>query len=200
MRKTTGSIDASTGALPGRRAQPPALPVLLGEEFYQEHGNPCHIIHTLLELEHPSTSDLLRRCLELSTLTKNWYGDGGSEAKAALLHQFNREQREARQSGFYFRSAPLISGENLEPAFEYGIDRIRERTAIGRKTLMLDGTPKVKTCLESIPAEVAAGDGVENYPPLAALAFAVAALDYFPYSDPTKMYAESTRGYNPLTW
>jgi hypothetical protein len=181
------------GGLSWPREMFPGFAVLVAEDQSVQHFQPQHELHTLVEIEASSTTELLNRCNELSVFCNRWYGDLTNRANYAMLCDFNRQQRKSHQAGFSLSPAAFSAGEDLKPALEYGIRRIIERTAPATKTLFLAETPKTKASFLGDTADIA------RNPALAALCFAVGALDRLTYVDPV-ISTGRVSSYDPLHW
>jgi hypothetical protein len=174
--------------------------VVAALERFQNIGFSCRRAHLLLEIEEYDFENLIRQCLNLSQRLEfqNWYGHT-SQASMVALHAFNREQAATYRPQFNLMSAPFLQKDNAADTFRYGLERIRERTLPGKKTLELSATPKIQSALTMIPPESATGAGIENYPAVAALTFLLAALDFYNMGEtrPEQAYTDNSM---PRTW
>ncbi len=193
-RRISAGIAWPIGILPG-------YAVILAEEKYKEAGFSDHIIHALAETESPTFDDLFRKCRDLSKLfhCEDLRADTSNEAAMEILHRFNRQQQEERRPPIHFGAASFTHLGELKTCFAYGIQRIADRTATGRKTLNLDGCPILQRCLATVPSDTATGDKATEYPPLVALCMALATLDNHPYHEPIPEIMQK-KEYNPLTF
>jgi hypothetical protein len=155
--------------------------VLVALERLRGIGFSYRRMHTLTEFEEHDLDTLIQRCINLfhKLQIRDWWGNVHSEASMAALHSFNRQQAATGRPQFNLMAAPMLRKDNAAECFRYGLERIRERTLPGKKTLEFSSTPKIQAALTMIPPESATGQEIENYPPVAALCFVVAALDIY---------------------
>ncbi len=161
----------------------PGFGVIVGEKFDDRGPNRVLdkedvVIHVLAEVERLDFTEFMSECA--GRAQKIWYCSPYDMAITGLLVQCSRAERDAGRPGFHPRIAPMIGRDgDLAKIFKYGVDRIKHRNKRG--ALILDDSPLVKVCLQDIPPDPA---GLENYPPLVALCFAVGALDFYQYIHP----------------
>jgi hypothetical protein len=173
LSRVAGGLVLPLGTKPG-------FAVLVATERFLEIGFSCRRMHALTEIEEYDLDGLIRQCIGLShkLQIRDWWGHT-SEANMVTLHTFNRQQQTTNRPQFNLMAAPMVKKDSAADCFRYGLARIQERTLPGRKSLELSATPKIQAALTMIPPESATGQEIENYPPVAALSFCVAALDIY---------------------
>jgi hypothetical protein len=134
----------------------------------------------LAEYENENPTDLIRRCAEFSkTLCAYpFYGDTDHRPMLEILQKSNIR--------LYVTEAPFVD----EPsAFKTYVLMIRELTKVGRKALHFGKESKLPALISGLnPQDIPNTSQVayEQYPPIAALGFAVSALESLVYDDPNE--------------
>lgn len=156
-------------------AAKPGFAVVLGEE-YSLHADTKY--HWLAEHESHDLAAMIRRLLELRTEFKvtGFYGPT-DDVVLHFLDHFNREQRRRNFPEFHFQPPAYFSGSKID----YHLNVLKEQMRPGSKRLHLSQTSTLPGYLNSMPQTI--GDAVDtDFPGPAALAYAVATLEAFPYN------------------
>ena len=172
--KLIGGVVLPSGLRPGAC-------VLLAQEKHQLASLSVRRLYLVDGFEETELDLLLAACLDFSRKFEgsvSWCAALGETARVAL-HGWNRVRQAQGLPQLFFRNAPLFRGTDAEASYCYGLGRIRERTAAGKKTLELGEVPEVGSALSMVPAGCADGKGLEAYPIVAALAICVASADFY---------------------
>jgi len=129
----------------------------------------------MAETEERDMTEFIRRCSQWRGIysVDNLYGDPSNNAAKELVWQFNTNVTDKNNNGLYIEKAPLIEDPK---SFEFCVQIIRRHLPETRKTLHLGADSRLPAILAS------AGDLVmtaqaDDYPAIAALGYAVGALD-----------------------
>jgi len=157
----------------------------------------------ILTEDHDSLIDrLLRRLREVDRtyLVERNYGDLSDETTAFLLRQHNREMDEQRIASIGIDFAPLSDQPNNLQAYLQIIDNHTKHGV--EKTLFFGEGSQIATALHNLNPEDASGE-VSQWPEIAALGYALAALEVYkpsPFTGEVQKFAGDASGYDPLTW
>lgn len=161
---------------PGSR---PGFAVIVGDEENEDpllHENHLHVLNEIdgSQIIGRDALGFMRRVSELHGLygIENIYGNPNVKSMREMLHHFNETLPDKERNGLYIEKAPLIDDPRC---FDFCVQIVRKRLVEGRKTLHLGKE-------SSLPGVLAAagevmGAKAEDYPAIAALGYAVGALD-----------------------
>jgi hypothetical protein len=179
-RVSTNIRDAKTkieyGRIVGGLAWPspkkPGFAVVVAEDYDLDAAVNARHMRVLAEAEASDLSDLFRRCLELQEDCLNkyrWYGDIENKAMMDFLFKLNKE---SGTRTLYLAAARYIEASNGLKAY---MDTIRTLTRAHQKTLHFGPESKLSAYLQEFNEEDM-GKSASEFPPLAALGYAVSEL------------------------
>lgn len=161
---------------PGPR---PGFAVIVGEEEDEDpflHENHIHIINEIDGGNIPGRESVgfMRRLSELRGLygIESIYGNPNVKSMQSMLSHFNETLPDKGRSGIHIESAPLIDDKRC---FDFCVQIVRKRLVESRKTLHLGKESSLPGILAA--AGEVMGAKAEDYPAIAALGYAVGALD-----------------------
>ncbi len=154
-------------AWPGDR---PGFVCVVGEET--SYRLP-HQLHLLAEAEKQDTSELIKRCRELQATWKvqEFYARL-PEHILQYLGLSNEQARGRYQKSFQVLEAPFSS----DPRIAYHLQLLRDTLKPAQKGLHLGTDSRLSSALLELPVDKAASAKDTDFPAVAALAYAVAAL------------------------
>ena len=160
-------------AWPGKN---PGFAVVIGEDYEKDETLQKRHFRILAEYESQSLSDLIRRSAEFSInfCASPFYGDDKKRWAMDILRK--------SRNGLYITAAPFIGDPT---AFEGYLLTIRELTHPAQKRLHFGSKSHLPALLAALnPNDIAttAKAAFEQHPAVAALGFAVSALETFIYS------------------
>lgn len=162
---------------PGPR---PGFAVIVGEEENEDpflHENHIHIIDEIDggQIIGRDTVGFIRRLAEVRGIhgLESIYGNPGVRSMREMLHYFNENLPDKGRNGLFIEAAPLI--DDLR-CFDFCVQVVRKRLVEGRKTLHLGKESRLPGILAGAGDSVM-GAKAEDYPAIAALGYAVGALD-----------------------
>lgn len=173
-RRLVGGIAWPLGIKPG-------YAVVVAEDFHKDPTFEVRHLHVLDKYETGNILQLIRRCYEFKGNYKasRWYGDPSHRTMMEYLAQFNRDRG---SKGLHISDAPCFDDpRNLE----FYANRIKDNTKPPKKILHFHKGSDLGNYLHSIPDEKLKKDKADEYPPVAALGYAITALDQ-PYFDVSK--------------
>ncbi|GEM_PF-1268581 len=178
---------------PGKK---PGFAVVLGETEIRDPASQSRNYYILAELEDAGLQSFIERCHEAAGLyaCADWYGDPADRVAQEFLYEFNRQLQEKRQRGFYLSRPPLF-GEKAQ--FEYCCQTIFKHVRAGRKTLHFGPASKLPGFLLEFGQEQIRSGKPEDFPAIAALGFALTALDTWPARGPAPQ-ARNAVDYDPF--
>lgn len=160
------------------------------------------IFRMLAEQSDPLIDRLLRRLREVDKtyLVERNYGDLSDEATASLVRKHNREMGEQRIASIGIDFAPMSDQPNNLQTHLQLIDARTEKEV--EKTLFIGEETQTAMALRKLdPPDVTGSVG--DYPAIAALGFALAALEIYkpsPSEGKPQQFAKDAPGYDPLNW
>jgi len=130
-------------------------------------------LYLLAEAEEQDTSELIRRCRELQATWKvqEFYARL-PEHILQYLGLSNEQARGRYQQSFQVLAAPFSS----DPCIAYHLQLLRDTLKPAQKGLHLGTDSRLSNALLELPVDKAASAKDTDYPAVAALAYAVAAL------------------------
>jgi hypothetical protein len=161
---------------PGAR---PGFAVIVGEEENEDpllHENHIHVLNEIdgSQIIGRDSLGFMRRVSELHGLygIENIYGNPNVKSMREMLHHFNETLPNKGRNGLYVEKAPLIDDPRC---FDFCVQIVRKRLVESRKTLHLGKESSLPGILAA--AGEVMGAKAEDYPAIAALGYAVGALD-----------------------
>lgn len=162
---------------PGAR---PGFAVIVGELDNVDITSGARHLHLINELDGGEIHgrDLLgfiRRLSELRGIygLESIYGDPGRKSAQEVVSAFNDSLPDKGRNGLHIEQAPLIDDPKC---FEFCIQIVRKHLVEGRKTLHLGKDSRLPGILASA-GDVIMTAKADDYPAIAALGYAVGALD-----------------------
>lgn len=161
---------------PGPR---PGFAVIVGEldnEDPWQHARHLHLINEVdgSQIIGRDALGFIRALSEMRGLygIENVYGNPSVKSMREMLYSFNETLPDKGRNGLYVEKAPLIDDPRC---FDFCVQIVRKRLVEGRKTLHLGK----ESCLPGILAAAGEvmGGKAEDFPAIAALGYAVGALD-----------------------
>lgn len=120
---------------------------------------------------------------------ENVYGNPSIKSMSRMLDYFNESLPDRGRNGLYIEKAPLIDDPHC---FEFCVQIVSKRLAEDRKTLHLGRDSRLPGILASAGDAVMTGKA-DDYPAIAALGYAVGALDTWKPSDEPLKTTQGTR-------
>jgi len=160
-------------AAPSER--PGTIVVLAEESFWR----PLFQVHCLAEDEAPTLDKLIEAAIELKADYRitDFYGRTSNEDTRRFLELYNREQREKRMPTMEILSAPYSDSGDIASH----INILRNRLHPDKKSLHLGKSKILPGALQEIPIDKLATATDTEFPAVAALGYAVAALTEWEY-------------------
>ncbi len=166
-RQVAGGLAWPTGPKPG-------FLVVVGEEGRRELQTGQRVLWVLAEQEAGSLADMYRHYRELSEkfLLREWYGDPGNKA---MMHLFRQQTREVQGEKFM----PLVvlgAPYRDDPqGLLFYVQTVNELVKSSQKLLFFGENSQLPGNFLTLSPEDLEGKA-QDYPPVAALGYAVAAL------------------------
>ena len=174
-RKTKDRFSRILGGLawPGKN---PGFAIVVGESYEIDKTLQKRHYHILAEYESQSVGDLIRRCAEfrVNLCASPFYGDDEKRWAMDILRK--------SRIGLYITAAPYHDDPT---AFEGYLLTIRELTHPVKKRLHFGSKSHLPALLAALSANdivATAKVAFEQHPAIAALGYAVTALEFFAYS------------------
>jgi hypothetical protein len=163
-------------AWPGSK---PGFAVVVAEGF-RDPTFRDHPYYVLAEVEDMSLERLLQKCFELQRRwgVEEWYGQADDTPAMVLVSRFNEAlTKSGVKEGIYVQYAPFVE----EPGcFKYYTDILFGR--LSNKSLHIGEDKKLSVYIFDLPPDKRVSASPLDFPAVAALGFAVAALETY---DPT---------------
>jgi hypothetical protein len=175
----------------------PGYAVIVGEDEMKDTASQVRHYHILAEIEDAGLEAFIVRCHEQAGLfsVTDWYGDSSDRVAGEFLSTYNADLYKRRQQGFYISRAPLL---NEPSCFEYGVQTIYKHTKAGKKTLHIGDKSKLPGYLLELRPEEIKTARAGDYPAIAALGYALAALDTWPATNLTRNKQQVENDWDPF--
>lgn len=172
-------------AWPGKR---PGFIVLVGESMTPDGAVREHFYRMLIEAEEQDVPALLRRCIELKTatgigllksvrhntyITDGWFADTSYLPGMEIVRSLNDEAIERKKESLHLSDAPGGDGKD---GFIFCYNVLRGLLSRNKKVLHLGEQSKLPSLLLEVSPEKLIKASPQDYPSIAALGYAVAAL------------------------
>jgi hypothetical protein len=178
-------------AWPGER---PGFAVVVGETA---SWRPPYHQYLITEIESPNVGELIRHCHELTKKcwVSAWYGRTDGEHTEILAYH-NRQARARRERPLSLRSAPESDGGRLL----YHVNLLLSRLDAANKSLYFNAESRLPGYLSELQsfADISKAKA-EDFPAVAALGYAVAALTTYKFRGKDEIVTES-HGFNPYDY
>lgn len=174
-------VDQKTGRIyqrvVGALAWPgsgPGFAVVVAEELVRRPPAPAYLI---AEVEAQHAGELIAQCAELGRdcAVAAWYGRTDDRESMDFLSFYNREAALRREPAFTLRSAPYSDGGRIS----YHLNILLSRLKAGDKTLHLYEESGLPGFLMEVQAADMVRARADDFPAVAALGYAVAALSVY---------------------
>ena len=165
------------GAIAWARGDKPGFAVVLGEERTEDPALKINPLRLLAEHENSSAGDLIKRCSDFQGQFQGerWLGD---DQHRGMMEVLGRQNNELNQK-VYISPAPFLGDAH---ALEFYLSSIRERTQSNKKSLFFGQNSQLPSALNTLPADKLTTSAAD-FPPVAALGYAVSCLDVKPYDN-----------------
>jgi hypothetical protein len=188
-RRIVGALAWPSGDLSG-------FIVVIAEDYHEDYGLKLRHLRLLTEFESRDIPILAKRLYDFQNtyLVKPWYGDANNEMMMKFISMFNGTLARGKK-GVYVASAPFVEdSHNLR----FYANQIRRLVQPGRKTLHFGEDSQIPGRLSALTPDEVQRAGVAEYPAIAALGYAVAALDepYFDVMEAREYQNELLNTYN----
>jgi len=163
-------------------AAKPGYIVVLSEDKYRDARSDLHNINVVADFEQHGMDLFVEKLHEVAELysVTDLYGDPENKVGREFLAVFNdRLSRQGRRGSWI--SSPPMQGERAQ--FEYGVQTILRLLRASRKTLFLGETSRLPAALMELQPQDVSRASPQDYPAVAALAYGVTALTYWPFRE-----------------
>jgi len=159
----------------------PGFAVIVAEDLGKDEALDAHHFRVLDEVEETRIEDLINRCVMLEVNSRDiswtWYTTLNNRPSMEFVYQFQKIQREKGTHGFSLANAPYVDDPK---GFDFCVNMLKKCLAKDKKRLHLGEGSKLPGYLMNLPSIDVAKARPEDYPPIAALGYAVSTLACWP--------------------
>jgi hypothetical protein len=155
----------------------PGFAVVVGEDLGKDEALGVHHFRVLDEVEEARIEDLINRCdmleIQARDISWTWYTTQSNKPAMEFVYAFWDEQRKKGRQAFSLANAPYVNDPN---GFEFCVNVLKKHLVKDRKSLHLGERSNLPGYLMNLPSLDISKARPEDYPPIAALGYAVATL------------------------